>query len=667
MSLYTRPSLWAILGGVLLLVLVGFRPSGLPFQPEARFSDAVVTHWGSARLLRESVLQGEYPLWQDTILAGGPFAANPLNKTAYPLQWMLVLLPPLTHLNLMIFLHALIAGLGMWFWLRVTDASTVGSATGALAYVAAPRLIGHLGAGHLDIFYAMAWFPWMLLLIYTGPLTKNPLRHTALLGLVGAMLVLADTRVALFGVMLGGSYAIWRVIVAREWRYVVRLVAAVVLSLPLLAALVFPLWSWRGYLSRGTLTVADASVFSIDWLGFVGLFIPAHVGSAETMVYLGLPVLVLGCIGWVRRPLGERLLWGWVILLAIIWSVGSNGFLWQQLAQFDLIRWFRVPGRAWLMAVVTSAYLVGHGIDVIRRMADSVYTTRLDNLQVSGLFWPRLAAVGFAGMLGVCGTSLLLLQVGEIPQSAGIMLLVNAVGLGGGLLLALLGRTRGSWVAIGIALLLYADLAVTGIHQVEWRGPEAWIEPHMPLATRLEELSPDRIYSPNFALEQHMAHLAGFKLFYGVDPFQLTGILRAIEAGSGVPVESYSVVLPPLEVDENSERDDPLALANRDAVPDLVELARWDVSHIVATYPYDIGGLTFVDRVGDTYIYRNQVYDDLSIDDLPSQFVDLLPSASEIDRLNRRTMVSAWVSSVGFVAVFLALGIDVLRGRRTGA
>src|SRR5215207_3619211 len=91
-----------VMGSVFLLA-TGFRPAALPFNPGAPFSDAVISHWPAALYLRESVLlRGEFPIWRETILAGAPFAANPLNKTAYPLQWFVLFLPPALHLDLTI-------------------------------------------------------------------------------------------------------------------------------------------------------------------------------------------------------------------------------------------------------------------------------------------------------------------------------------------------------------------------------------------------------------------------------------------------------------------------------------------------------------------------------------------------------------------------------------
>ncbi|MFN8451120.1 MAG: hypothetical protein U0521_21715 [Anaerolineae bacterium] len=155
-----RLKLFVIVLGMVFLLLDGFRPDALPYTPGGVYSDAATSHLPAAQFLRRSVVdEHEFPLWRDTILAEQPFAADPLNKTAYPLQWLVLILPPVLHLDLMIVLHLLIAGAGMWVWARALGLRDEAAALSALAYALAPRVIGHIGAGHLDLLYALAWFP----------------------------------------------------------------------------------------------------------------------------------------------------------------------------------------------------------------------------------------------------------------------------------------------------------------------------------------------------------------------------------------------------------------------------------------------------------------------------------------------------------------------------
>jgi hypothetical protein len=430
----------------------------------------------------------------------------------------------------------------------------------------------------------------------------------------------------------------------------------------LVAALVMPLLGWQPFLSRAALTPDDAAVYSVTPIGFTGLLLPAHRGGVETMVYLGLPVLVLAVIGLLSRPMGERLFWGASVIVAGVWAAGDSTPVWNILSQSEFLLWFRVPGRAWFVVMISAALLAGYGLDTLVRLADHWREHEPPKV----VFWWRLLAAGTAGMLAVCGATLLFAGIGEIPVSAGVMLLVNSAGLGVVLLVVLLRRGRGNTVAIALLALTYTDLAMTAVNRVEWRGPDAWIEPYVPLAERLLDENPDRIYSPNYALPQQVAQAARLRLFYGIDPFQLSGIVRAIETGSGVPVETYSVVLPPLELEEGEED---FSAVNIEAVPDLDALARWNVSHIIATYEYDLPGLMYLDTVDGVNIYRNQVYVDLTFDDTPDDAVALLPTPDRVNALHERTIVAVWVSAVSWTLLGLAVTILSMREaqRRTDA
>ena len=51
-------------------------------------------------------------------MSGSPFAANPLNKVWYPPQWLVLIVPPILHLNLLTWLHLVAGGTGAWLWSR---------------------------------------------------------------------------------------------------------------------------------------------------------------------------------------------------------------------------------------------------------------------------------------------------------------------------------------------------------------------------------------------------------------------------------------------------------------------------------------------------------------------------------------------------------------------
>lgn len=71
----------------------------------------------------------------------------------------------------------------------------------AFAFMGAPRLLGHLGAGHLTMIQAAAWFPWLALACWGT--VRRPRRWTPALALCLALLVLAGhPQLAYYGVLL---------------------------------------------------------------------------------------------------------------------------------------------------------------------------------------------------------------------------------------------------------------------------------------------------------------------------------------------------------------------------------------------------------------------------------------------------------------------------------
>lgn len=640
--------------------IVGFSFFGLPFIPDAGFSDAVVSHWPAALFTRDMLLNAAFPLWRDTILGGAPFAANPLNKTAYPPQLLLLILPPLTHLNLMLIAHVTLGMVGMWAWARWSGLSTWAAAVGALAYGLAPRLVGQMGAGHLDIVYAMSWFPWLMALVYRGVGERGRVVYGLQLALVGAFLVLADVRVGLYAGLLTVGYALWRSAQTRTANRIIMGILALTVFVTLTVSLTVPLLGWSDYLSRSALTVDDVSVFSLEPMALAGLLLPTYEGNIETLIYLGVAVFVLTGIGLASRPTGERVFWGGVLIVAVLWAMGTNTPVFRALMTFDVLRWFRVPARAWLVVVLIAAYLSAHGLHTLMMLADDWR----ENPPPKHVFWLRLLAAGFTGLLALCGGLLLFTTLVDLPQAAALILLVNGAGLALVLMSVLLRRGRSTWVALGMMTLIFVDSTVSGVHWIEWRSPQSWLGEYMPLADRILQESPMLIYSPDYALPQQIAAWTGMRLFYGVDPFQISGMVSAIEAASNVPVTNYSVVQPPLT---GIDDDDPVLEANRGIMPNLHELARWQVSHVVSGYPMLHPDLTRVAVVDDIYIYRNEAFIRMDFDPTLPAYFDELPTPETIDRLNRWTVIAAGVAWGALVLTVGALLFLIRKGRTDDA
>lgn len=653
-----RISLWVALAAGVLLLLAGFHPALLPyFNDDARYSDAVVSHWPNALYLRQSVLEhGAFPLWRETIMAGQPFAANPLNKTAYPFQWLALLLPPAAHLNLLIVGHLLLAGIGMGAWARAVGLVGVAAIVSTVAYTLSPVLLAHVGAGHVDILYALAWWPWLMLAVrrVLGVGGRGP---RLLLAVSAALLFLADVRVSLFAFLMAGGYAVYGLRRAAIGRQALSLGLAGGLFLWLTAALTVPLLAWSPYLSRAALTPADAGTLALQPGHLFGLLLFGVPPGVETVTYVGLPVLVLAVTGlWTFR---YRWAGAAALLVILLYALGPNGPLWPLLTQLvPGLLWFRVPARAWLIVAVCAPLLAGYGW---QRLIGLVENLR-NGETINGLRAGRLAAAAFAA--GMVGFGLFALLVLEIPDVIGAGAVFVGGVLGTALLLGLTGRLapqRLGWVLVTLVMI---DLWWVGVHWVKWRGADEWLDPQRPLAEALIADGAARVYSPTYSLEQQAAEAYGLRLFGGIDPFQLSGVVEAVEQGSGVIAPGYSVILPAAV----GARGDDLSAANQDAIPDTQVLAAWDVSHVAAAYPMTAPGLEYAATINGVYVYRNRDYTPVSrMAAVPAWPLDWpgLPDAATVERLNQLTLTAALVSGAAWLVVAAAVIQKFLSWRYT--
>lgn len=630
---------------MILMVWTGFRFDGLPFTPGAHFSDAVTSHFPAALHLHRSIQAGQgLPIWRETILAGHPFAANPLNKTAYPFQWLAGVFPPLIHLNGMILAHLLAAYFGMARWACAQQMPPAPTTAAALAYALAPRLIAHTGAGHLDVLYALAWFPWLMLAVQRA-VTAQERRffHALVLGLAAALILLADVRVSFFALALAVGYGIVQRRQVRSLRPVGVALTAVAIMLLLTLSLSLPLLIWMPWLSRSGLAAQEAGVFAMQPAQWVGLIFAPQTGSQETLAYVGLPVLVLAIFALMRAP-RRHLYWALALIAALIYALGEYAGVWSILTRIvPALLWFRVPARAWLVGALVLPLLAGYGLQVL-----------MDEGRRGGGRRFMILGVGLVSAGGFSAIS------GMVPAGMAVGLLT-----GGGLSLVVSARAAGrlTSVRLGMAALgfILIDLLAFGHGWLEWRDEQTWMpDEQRTLAEALLADDAGRIYSPTYTLEQQTAALYDLALFGGVDPFQIAAVAEAVRAGGGIAETGYNITVPPLigAVDDGA-----LALANRDATPRWDVLARWGVTHIVSAYALDSGEAI---RIGASHIYRNPDPDVMALKRTIPDWADGwqgLPEAADVKFYNAVTAFSAALSAGAFVGILILL-LLIGRARR---
>ena len=569
----------------------------LPFPPRSEYSDAVISHWPNALFLRQSVLEDHtWPLWRPWIMSGQPFAANPLNKAWYPPQWLVFLLPPILHLNTMIWLHLVLAGAGAWVWSRSTGLKAWAAALVGLGYVFAPRIWAAVGAGHLDLVYAEAWLPWLLWAVHRA-VQPVPARRSALwLGVFAALSFLADIRLCLYTLTVAAAYLLWR---WRQTRVGIRRLGLIVLAAALLAVALtavqwVPLLMLQPDLSRSTITTDEAALYSLEWAQWIGLLIGDHGGSWETMVYSGISILILAITALLLRP-RPLAFWGIVLLVLALYALGNHFILWKVLINLiPPLRWWRIPSRTWLIAALILPYLAGWGAQwwVESPSSRRIVRMALVVLVFEGVLCSAISTIMLSPPLKITAV----LGTLALPATALVMLLAN--------------RLSARVLLVSLVLIVLADVLWIDRTLVEGRSKQEWLQPYQKLAEYLKDNGVSRTYSPSYSLPQQAAAYWEIPQFDGVDPFQFSAYQQVAEAASGISIQGYTVTIPPYELENEAN----ISSANQDVKPDPKLLGQWAVSHVLTGYEIQVNGLEFEKKIGDVYIYRNTLAPGVSLD-----------------------------------------------------
>lgn len=298
--------IWFLLLGWLFLWPVLFHPNFILLRPDS-LSDLLLTHLPNAVYIRESLVRyHQVPLWNGQIMSGQPFAADPLSGLWYPPNLALLVLPLPFGFNLLFALHLAWAGYGLFRFLRAESASLHVSFFGGLAFAGTPKLIAHLGAGHVSLVFAVAWTPWLLLAARQAA-HEGGIKRGALAGAALAMVFLADVRWTFYAGLLAGALwlcrSLWPVGCRPSARRGVQAAStAIVISLMLTAILSLPLVEFIRYSSRGALSLQDAAIYSLPLYPYLlGLIIPIPGVLHEWVTYIGIVPLALAAYGAIRH------------------------------------------------------------------------------------------------------------------------------------------------------------------------------------------------------------------------------------------------------------------------------------------------------------------------------------------------------------------------------
>lgn len=582
--------IWPFFLPVILLIpgIVGF---AYPPAPGA-YSDVSVTHFPNALFLLRSLLSWKtIPLWSPSILSGYPFAANPLSGLWYPPGWLALLFPLPLGFNLVIALHLIWAGWGMYRLLRAEGVSRLAGMLGGLALCCLPKLYAHYGAGHLTLIYAFCWTPWLLLSTrhWLAPGKNPPVPYA---GIILSLIFLADVRWIAYAGLLWLAYTfsqplgkpIIAAVTSRAKYLGLHTCLAILLSGPLLV----PFVEFVRLSTRALLTSQESTTFALPPGRLLGLLFPDFGGYFEWVFYPGASILLLALLGLIARRNTLALFWIAAAGLTLALALGPALPLQAVLEAFPGYNLLRVPSRWLFITGIALAAGSGHGLDWLLEN-----TKNLAAICRARLFLFAAGCMGATLAIGAWFMS------GDVPP--GFIWGAFTLLLGAGWLAFGLRMEKGPafWV-VGVFLFSLLDLLLVNRSLFVMRPATEVLEEGEQVVKAVSSKTGNyRIYSPSYSLPQQTAGYYGLELANGVDPLQLLAYEQFMQQASGVQIKGYSVTLPALQGGD--------VLANRAAQPDANLLGLLNVAYVVSEYDLVVDDLVFIEKLGDTRIYANRL------------------------------------------------------------
>jgi hypothetical protein len=342
----------------------------LPLRPSASIQfDTADLHYPAQKYVADRLGSGAFPFWTPYIYCGYPLAANPKVGVWYPLNWPFFLfgITP-RSLEMELALHAFIACLGAWFFIRRLVGRWPASLVGAFAYGFSGFFASH--SGHLDLFMAAAWFPWLLLCFRRAIRARGP-QDIVLGALVGALMIstgsLAGAEFGFVGLALYAAAVWWNR--RRRWkRWLAFALTIPAGALMLAAAEILP----ARQLAQESAPAPDYSVGSLAPRALLTLIYPdawgafSHSGDGRVLehyLYSGLLLLPLAALGaWKSR---HRII-GLALTVPMLWyMLGPYGGLYFAGRLIPGLQTSGPPAWGWFVAALGLAVLAASGAELV--------------------------------------------------------------------------------------------------------------------------------------------------------------------------------------------------------------------------------------------------------------------------------------------------------------
>jgi hypothetical protein len=368
--------------GLFVLLAIGYFSSalwgGLLLAP----GDGMNLYYPKRLIARLIAGDSWLQLWNPYLYAGFPFMGSVESGAYYPPNWLALAVDPVAAFNTVVIAHYAFAGFGLYLYLRELGADGVSAFAGGAVFAYLGFMPAHLQ--HTTFLHAAPWTPFILFLIERE--RRRPSRETfGALALAMALFILAGHPQVLFNGMLVVAAALaWGVAAVgrgRRGRFLAAtlggLVVGTLVALPqLVATYDLARLSPREGMSYKYFTtfsfpphMLPALVAPFLWGGgYGGRYWGPFTDTTAMEGYAGVMPLALAMamVAVAARRDGRVRLWGTVLALAMLLSLGRYLPGYRLLYHIPLFNYFRASSRHWYEADIAIAVLFALGLAHVR-------------------------------------------------------------------------------------------------------------------------------------------------------------------------------------------------------------------------------------------------------------------------------------------------------------
>lgn len=326
------------------------------------FGNDLGTNWIYAEYLKKAFNQfGQYALWHTGFLSGFPASSSNLAAIFYPFHLLFLFLPLKITFNLLTLFHVYLIGVfGFLLAKYGFKQSKAAAFLVALSLMLSPKFINHNYLGHFNLIESV---PWLILsiLLFIKSIEKKSWYFVFATGLVLALIINVFSIFYVYALFALGLYLLFNF----SFKSLFLLAGSIISSLFFASIFLLPFLEFSPLSLRTGLGFWDGAFPALYWESLPQLLniIPEQFHNSETLIYIGLPTLLLAALGLFIKFRNKA---AWFLLalslFALTVSLGANAPFYKIYYRLiPVFHYTRAPVRIWTLFIISVGVLSGFG------------------------------------------------------------------------------------------------------------------------------------------------------------------------------------------------------------------------------------------------------------------------------------------------------------------